>query len=477
MEKNIWMGDVVLFKKIILAVFSAVIVLYLIGCSSGSDTESFDAAISGALDEVDMNGYVFSIACTLYGNHNALNPGADYEIRSDKLITRYNQIKADHNCDFNIRNGVDMTSFKTLYYAGDMYADVILCKSCIAFYDGYVQSGLFMPWTAIDAIDITDYRYGSDAAKDANIWKDDYYGIDAQYLQMPCADTMPAMFFNPTTIRMFGQPKPFDLYETGNWDWAHFETMCHSVYDVSSSDENEWVLAMGYTSEPYLELACIYSNGGSFIEKEKSGRLVFSLDSDNAKNAMEFIVKLRADGYIMDDGDRQNITPFCANRRAFFFEFSHLGMYTESSSNLALRMEDEFDWITFPKGPDAEGEVISTKYSWHSRHFYLPSNVNYDYIGAVIPELFDFLPGEDKDTWEKDFYSVNFFNQESFEFYKKIRDHADFDYSVFCNFTGSVYNCLLNITRGTRSLTEAISSVSDNIQDDLDRRYNSVFGY
>lgn len=466
-------------KRILLMIFAAVLSVSMIACASAEEPESFDTSFDGNVDlsDLDMDGYLFKIACVLHGSVNALNPSSDYEVRGDKLITKYNQLKAEHNCSFQVTDGVDLAAFKTFYYAGDMYADVILATAANMFHDGYVLGGLFIPWNTIDEIDITDQRYGSETVKEANMWLGDYYGIDAQYLQMPCADTMPAMFVNPTTIKMYGQQSPYELYENGTWDWDHLRTMCHAIYDVTSSDKNEWVLPMGYTSEPYLELACIYSNGASIITREDSGRLIYTLDSVPVRNALEFITELRADGYIMDDGDRQNIDPFCANRRAFFFEFSHLGLYSESSSNFSTRMEGEFDWITFPKGPDAEGDVISTKYSWYSRHFYLPGNVNYDYIGAIIPELFDFLPGEDRDTWEKDFYSVNFYNQESFDFYRKIRDNASFDYSVFCDFTGAIYNALKAITRGSKTITEAVTNIADSVQNDLDTRYNDYYGY
>lgn len=467
-------------KRMVLAVLAFFIMTATAACTSAGDPESFDGSLDPEISgyKTDMNGYLFKIACYLHGfnKENALNPSSDFEVRSDKLVSRYNQIKADHNCDFQISNGVDMNAVKTYHFAGDIYADTILEPAGTIFEDGYVRAGMFIPWNYIEEIDITDERYGSEKVKQANMWLGECYGIDARYLQMPCADTMAVMYINPTTIRKYSQPMPFDLYENGQWDWAHLEDMCHAIWDVTSSDKNEWVVAMGYNNVPYLEFACVYSNGGRFATQTESGRLVYTFDSQNTKHAMEFLSNLRAEGYIIDDEDRFNIDPFCENRRAFFFGFSHLGLYTESTNNFSTRMEEEFDWITFPQGPDADGTEVCSRYSWWSRHFYLPSNVNYDYIGAVIPELFDFLPGENKDNWEKDFYAVNFYSERSFEFYKKFRDDAEFDFSVFCDYN-SINNMLLSMIRGTTSISQGTAEIAGLIQNGLDERYNIPHGY
>lgn len=462
-------------KYIISAIVVSCFILFA-ACSSGDIPDSFE----GSFDEytveskIDMDGYVFKIAC--YSSENGLLPSSDFEVRSDKLATRYNQIRSDHNCDIQIYNSVDMNAVKTYHFAGDVYADTINQPAGSLFHDGYIRSGLFIPWTYIDAIDITDDRYGTMKAKEANMWLGEYYGVDPRYIMARCPDTMPVMYVNPSVIKQFSQPLPFDLYENGLWNWEHLEEMCHTIWNITSSDKNEWIAAIGYNNLPYFELACIYSNGGRFVTQAQNGKLLYTLNTPNTRNAMDFVSKLRADGYLIDDVDRFNFEPFCSNRRAFFFGFTHIGLYTETENNLSTLMDGEFDWITFPYGPDADQSVVCARYSWWSQHFYLPAIVNYDYVGAVIPELFDFLPGENADNWENDFYSVNFYNRQSFDFYKLFRDNAEFDFSVFCDFD-MISNSLLAVTRGTADLTQIASSMAESVQNALDENYNIPHGF
>ena len=328
-----------------------------------------------------------------------------------------------------------------------------------------------MPFSDMD-IDLFSGLYGTPGALEAGLFGNEYYSIIAYYWGFPSPYTMPAMWFNPRVISTYQQPHPHELNETGEWTWDTFETMCESILDTSDPDENNHVYAVRYTNEPYLETAAVYSNGGRIVTKESDGRLTLALNSPEVIEALEFIHSLAERDLITDGGDRQNITPFVENRQAFFLEFTHMGLSSEGTGNLSYQMKEAYEWIYFPTGPRGDANSNSrTSFSYHSRIFYAPSNSDGEVHSILLPYLLQPLPGETKETWQDDFERNNFYSKESFEYFNMIRDEAFYDYSVFIPFS-DMQSIFMNVTRGTKSASEAFASVEGSFQDSLDRKYN-----
>ncbi|MBQ2720189.1 MAG: hypothetical protein IJF23_01510, partial [Clostridia bacterium] len=207
--------------------------------------------------------------------------------------------------------------------------------------------------------------------------------------------------------------------------------------------------------------------------KEADGKLKYTLNSPEAIEAMDFIRSLAERDLICDGGDRQNITPFVENKRAFFLEFTHLGLSSEGSNNLSYQMEEAYEWIYFPTGPSGDmNSTQRTSFSYHSRIFYAPANSDAEVHSVLLPYLLQPLPGETTEDWQDELERNNFFTKESFEYFQMIRDEAFYDYTVFIPFS-EMQSTLLNITKGTKSAAETLNSLETKFQDSLDRLYNN----
>lgn len=455
-------------------IFAVIMTLFIVftACSSEAAEEIAPEYNPEASSDIDLLGYEYIIAAATHGGGEfQLSPEPGTDVRGDKLLQRYKDTENEYNVKIKVQDGCDLGTFVMQYAAGMKYADLMVAKIADVFNSNYVQNGYFMPFSDMD-IDLFSGLYGTPGALEAGLFGNEYYSIIAYYWGFPSPYTMPAMWFNPRVISTYQQPHPHELNETGEWTWDTFETMCESILDTSDPDENNHVYAVRYTNEPYLETAAVYSNGGRIVTKESDGRLTLALNSPEVIEALEFIHSLAERDLITDGGDRQNITPFVENRQAFFLEFTHMGLSSEGTGNLSYQMKEAYEWIYFPTGPRGDATSNSrTSFSYHSRIFYAPSNSDGEVHSILLPYLLQPLPGETKETWQDDFERNNFYSKESFEYFNMIRDEAFYDYSVFIPFS-DMQSIFMNVTRGTKSASEAFASVEGSFQDSLDRKYN-----
>lgn len=419
----------------------------------------------------DLLGYEYIMAATSHGGQYPLNPEPGSTARADQLLQRYKETEEKFNVKISLIDGCDVGRYQTLLAANIKYADLMFTV-IHQIQRGQLQQGYFLPFSDMD-IDLGSGLYGTPEALNTGLFGDDYYAIIAYYWGFPAADTMPAMWFNPYVISTYQQTSPHELNEQGEWDWDALETMCEAINDTSDPNKENHVYALAYTNEPYLEFAAMFSNNARIVTKNADGKLEYSLNSKEAIEALEFIGSLSERQLICDGGDRQNITPFVENKRAFFVEFTHLGLSDEGRENLAFRMQEAYEWIYFPQGPsNTNGSLARTSFSYNSRFFYAPVNSDPEVHELLLPYMLQPLPGDTVETWQDDFARSTFFSDESFECFKVIRDEAFFDYTVYVPFSDVLYPNIMNITKGKNTATEALSSIAEKMQASLDKYYN-----
>ncbi len=459
-------------KVRITALFIACLIVF--SACSGAAGEVVPEYDNSADDtEADLLGYEFRMAAMTHGGLYPLNPTSGESSRGDKLLARYRETEEKFNVKISLMNESDLSRFMTLYAADMKYADLMFNMVNTLFTGRYIQNGYFIPFSDMD-IDLQSGLYGTPQSLEAGYFNGDYYSIVAYYWGFPSADTMPAMWYNPRVIAEYRQTDPHELEEQGEWTWDTLKKMCEDIHDTSDPDPERHTYALAYTSEPYLEFAALYSNSARVVSKDADGKLKYTLDSPNALEALNYVSHLREQNLICDGGDRQNIKPFIENRRAFFVEYTHLGLSDEGANNLAYQMSEAYEWILFPKGPSyVEGDG-RTSYSYWSRFFYAPLNTDPEVQSILLPFMFRPLPGETEETWQDEFERSTFFSPESFESFKKLRDDAFCDYLGFLgsSFTTTLQPNLLKMTRGTASVAETIDSIEEKLQSALDAFHN-----
>ena len=448
--------------------------LIISACSGTAEEVIPDYDNSADNSDADLLGYNFVMAAMTHGGLYPLNPMSGESSRGDKLLARYRETEDKFNVKISLMNECDLSRFMTLYAADIKYADLMFNMVNSLFGGRYIQNGYFIPFSDMD-LDFDSGFYGTPQSLEAGNFNGDYYSIVAYYWGFPSADTMPAMWYNPRVISEYRQTDPHELEEQGEWTWDTLEKMCEEIHDTSDPNSEMHTYALAYTSEPYLEFAALYSNSARVITKEDDGRLVYSLDSQNALEALSFLSSLREKGLICDGGDRQNITPFIENRRAFFVEYTHLGLSDEGANNLAYQMQDAYEWTLFPKGPSYKEGDGRTSFSYWSRFFYAPLNTDAEVQSILLPFMFRPLPGETENTWQDEFERSTFFSSASFDSFTQLRDGAFCDYLAFLGsgFTSTLQPSLLRMTKGTASISETLDSIEEKMQSFLNSFYNN----
>ena len=463
-------------KNKLLKVLTLVTVLFMIFTACATTAEEIIPEYDPSIDkeDIDLLGYEYTFAAITHGASYPLNPQSGADSRGDKLLQRYKDTEEKFNVKINVIDGLDMTRFMNLYAADMKYADLMFAMTNTIVTGKYLQNGYMIPFSDMN-IDLNSGLYGPPQALEAGYFNEQYYAIIAYYWGFPAADTMPAMWFNPRVLYNFQQPTPHELDEQGEWTWDKLEELCETVRDTSDPDKNMHTYALAYTSQPYLEIAALFSNNARIVEKGADGKLKYALNSKEAIEAMDFIRGLVERDLLCDGGDRQNITPFVENRRAFFLEFTHLGLGSEGATNLAYRMEEAYEWIYFPKGPSATKETSGTSYSYYSRFFYAPTNSDKEIHEVLLPYMFQPLPGDTIETWQDEFERQTFFTTTSFDYFKILRDEAFFDYTPYIPFDNFMSK-LLAITKGNATAAETFSELEDKYQASLDNLYNAYIG-
>lgn len=457
------------FKTVAIVV---IVLIFAAACASVPEDELIPEF--GNYDEnegTDLGGYEFIMASARAGSENPINPQSGNTARGDRLIQRYKDTEEKFNVKITVLDECSVGDLVVRSAAGMKYADLMAVKINEIVTGKYIQNGYFIPFSGMN-IDLDSGIYGPPNMLEGGYFAGEYYGIISYYWGFPAADTMPAMWFNPRVISNYRQTSPHELDEQGEWTWATLEKMCEAIHDTSDPDPEKRTYALAYTSEPYLEFAALYSNNARVATKGADGRLSYALNSKEAAEAMNFLVSLAERDLICDGGNRQNITPFIENRRAFFVEYTHLGLSDEGADNLSYRMEEAYEWIYFPEGPSGAGTKSRTAYSFWTRFMYATLNTDPNVMEILLPYMFQPLPGETTETWQDDFRRTTFFTEESFDYFQILRDEAFFDYTAYTPFTDVLQPRLLAMTRGTASVAETLESIGDKMQASLDKLYN-----
>lgn len=428
----------------------------------------YDPTISG--EAPDLLGYEYIIAAGTHGGGRVqLAPEPGEDSRGDKLLQRYKETEELFNVELNVIGESNLGMFMAQYASGIKYADIAICQAAEVATGRYVQNGFFMPFSDM-GLDFESGIYGTQGMLDAGCFDGKYYAIISYYWGLPSPYTMPAMWFNPSVITKFQQPTPHELDEQGNWNWDSFEMLCENINDVSSPNSEEHVYAVSHIGEPFLELAALYSNSARIVTKGEDGRLTYSLNSTNAREALEFIKSL-TERKLIEENNGDFIGKFCDGRNAFVLQYTQIGLASENAGGLAYNMDGPYEWVLFPTGPSYVEGSQRNAYSYHSRFYFAPSNSDAEVHSIVLPYLFQPLPGETVDTWQDEFERNNFFTSESFEQYVKMRDDAFYDYAPYIPY-GDLCNILSKVSTGETTATEALETMESKIQASLDNLYN-----
>ena len=203
---------------------------------------------------------------------------------------------------------------------------------------------------------------------------------------------------------------PDDLYTwqaNGEWTWEKFEEICATVQTDSDNDGVIDVYAItGQNSE--FHSAAVFSNNGSFVNKV-DGKFVNELGSANTLEALNWSVEV-IKNYALPQPEGSNWDYFLAEYKAGNACFMADQVYRAGGD--FAEMEDDFGFICFPMGPQAD-EYVSI---FDDNAYAIPSCYDADKawkIAFAYNLYTEPIPGfEDAATWKASYYG-NFRDTES----------------------------------------------------------------
>jgi hypothetical protein len=175
------------------------------------------------------------------------------------------------------------------------------------------------------------------------------------------------VYFNMRLLEEAGIPReaPFDLQASGNWTWATFTDMMHTValagFDEITGIRNSWALTTFHTDMFSMALA---SNGAAYATIDPvTGAFVNATTTDAFRDTIEWMVQLRTDMLAMHEMDVDG------EWNAFIQLFDDgQGAFRVANSYVAgnLQVADEWGFVAFPIGPR---NTTGNHYNWMSQNF------------------------------------------------------------------------------------------------------------
>lgn len=460
--------------KRFLTVFFALMLLFTVACASESaEEESFDLAISGDTDEkTDLQGITYRVATTWV---EELQPNYGDSSYGDNILQRYADAKKDLNFDIYIWNEPNEKGWIYKYIAaGSGIPDCMDAIGGVAV--EWYRSNILVPMTDISTMDYTDAeKYGPFQFIQYGIFSDrqpyGFFSWSWEYLPQFAG----TILFNSVHVRNGGIQNPYELQETGNWNWDGFRKELETCQNAFSSSETRIYPCVQDSAERIAKTA-MFSNGLDLVVKSGSG-YGSDIFSNDAYEAIEYVADLYSRDLMFSGGTSE----FCYNQAAvFYFCESYQGtIFTAQNADSAPNNLEEFGMMPFPYGPKGTPETVSA-YVWNGRRLFwtcsLSENDTED-IGIIYEYLFkpfrdDYIYGV---GW-KDVAKTNVFHHlQGLENFIYMTDHIRYDYSTQLeDATAEFSSKMTQAITGRISVSSAFSALTTIITEEINENITWV---
>lgn len=211
------------------------------------------------------------------------------------------------------------------------------------------------------------------------------------------------VYFNMRLLEEAGHDRylPFQLQEAGDWTWDTFTNLARTLSIDHDDDGIIDTFAISTFHTEFLAHA-LASNNATFTSVDpETGRYVNATNTDNFRDAIEWMVQLRQERLSLheeDVGGQWDAFVDVFNRGDGAMRIG--GVYL--AGNIFPVLEDPFGFVAFPRGP----RVDSGHTAWVSQdfnaipHFYTEEEV--DKIMFAFQRWVQPLEDDDPDDWVVD---------------------------------------------------------------------------
>ncbi|MDF2685005.1 MAG: sugar transporter substrate-binding protein [Clostridia bacterium] len=465
-------------KKISLLLLICLMAGIFTACNDSITEEKLDAEGNAVVDAEyrDFGGQEFI--------HSA--PGAGWEMfwpeeavsaKNDRIRAKSKAVQEALNCVFTEEalGGDNSDYYQKLIAAGDYHINFASERGVPNCIFSMYKAGLIEYLDDIEAIDFNNTEVWGTPEKrmpftyENKVWA--YSGGGNE------GGTYGRLLYNNDLIKEFGVESPQSLYEQKKWTFDTFKELLPLVTDTTP-ERRIYGLSL-YPINHMLELTAIFANGGNVVKKDSSGKAYFGLLDNEALDAMEWVKEIKAN----KDSVRQDVwkpTLFGSKGSTFFLTMVFVGIESDPEDDIMYPQNhlDDFAWIPFPSGPDAEyGKYTGTYESDFGGTVILIGNDKQD-EGYVLNEFLSYIMKDEEGNIvnEEASFKRNFFHsEESYDNYKK--GSINFSYDYYPQLKDSYRNLiasLIKISSGRATPVEALEAIKDSMNAEIDININGI---
>ena len=215
-----------------------------------------------------------------------------------------------------------------------------------------MANGLMYDLSTLDCLNFDDAKFQRNLLHKQYSKGSSIYAMFAGY-----SEARTGVYFNKRILTDAGiDPESiYDMQADGTWTWDAFADLMSKVQQDKDNDGTIDIYGMTL-NEGVMTTEAVFSNGGSYIDKDSSGKFVYNLESPETLEALEWTVDM-FNNYDMPDPEGAEWDyykeAFLNGMAAFMVDDE----YCATPGNFLEDMKDEVGFVMFPKGPKKDDYV------------------------------------------------------------------------------------------------------------------------
>ena len=217
-----------------------------------------------------------------------------------------------------------------------------------------MANGLMYDLSTLDCLNFDDAKFQRNLLHKQYSKGSSIYAMFAGY-----SEARTGVYFNKRILTDAGiDPESiYDMQADGTWTWDKFEELMSKVQQDKDNDGTIDIYGMTL-NEGVMTTEAVFSNGGSYIDKDSSGKFVYNLESPETLEALEWTVDMftKYDAEVANpEGAEWDYykEQFLNGQAAFLVEDEYAGC----PGNFLEDMQDEVGFVMFPKGPKMDDYI------------------------------------------------------------------------------------------------------------------------
>ena len=215
-----------------------------------------------------------------------------------------------------------------------------------------MANGLMYDLATIDCLDFSAPKF------QANLTHEMYSKGDSIYAMFAgVSEARTGVYFNKRLLTEAGiDPESiYDMQADGTWTWDKFDELMGQCQRDTDNDGVDDVYGLTLNESVMTNMA-VFSNGGSYIAKDASGKYVYNLESAETQEALKWVVDMytKYDNHDPEGAEWDYYKEeFVNGNAAWMCEDEYAG----TPGNFLADMEDEVGFVFFPKGPQYDNYI------------------------------------------------------------------------------------------------------------------------